>query len=489
MPFRARAPLRAPAEGGSIFSSNPDDHHDLGLIAHCALSPSSSIFPPHLSRILPRKRSSGDPCGPNALMDSSQSQGGFRSRRSYPALHHVSLSPLNPRFPIDDDDSDAPDYFSPRHEIPGTPSATRTSYLSSFSVPGTPGVLSHSHSRSGSRVRRHSRSKSSTRIHSSDTNLQSRSVASPLHHQQNEELRRSRTRSSRRHPDAAAHHNNPDTEWMLRAGIALASSTREEKGQSWLVKRQSSTSLVSDSHQIDLDSQQQQQPWASRSSARRSQSGISTPAAYSRRASRSGPTSRRSSRPDLAMTSLDITRFSSRQENPTTTSSSGIHTPIEEQSRHMLPDFVDERIRAEMANIADEEDEEEDNLSFTTTSDSLIASGDEIDEQEFQRLTRERGFGLGSWIDRMVEWTLFGVDDWPLSTTTATTAPPAVTSGGAINHDPQSLTHDNIHSQETDTISIATESDIASISEEKPGTRGGWEDAGWLFRIVKQALS
>ncbi|TPR03548.1 Ubiquitin elongating factor core family protein [Aspergillus niger] len=365
-------------------------------------------------------------------MDSSQSQSGFRSRRSYPTLHHVSLSPLNPRFPIDDD-TDAPDYFSPSHEITGTPSTTRTSYLSSFSVPGTPGVLSHSHSRSGSRVRRHSRSKSSTRIHSSDTNLQSRSVASPLHHQQNEEPRRSRTRSSRRHPDAVHHHHNPDTEWMLRAGIALASSTREEKGQSWLVKRQSSTSLVSDSHQIDLDSQQHQQPWTSRSSTRRSQSGISTPAAYSRRASRSRPTSRRSSRPDLAMTSLDITRF-------------------------------------------------------TSTSDSLHASEDELDEQEFQRLTRERGFGLGSWIDRMVEWTLFGVDDWPLSTTT-TTAPPAVTSVETTDHDPQSLMHENIRSQETDTISIATESDIASISEEKPGTRGGWEDAGWLFRVVKRALS
>ncbi|GJP87782.1 hypothetical protein CBS63078_3906 [Aspergillus niger] len=423
-------------------------------------------------------------------MDSSQSQSGFRSRRSYPTLHHVSLSPLNPRFPIDDD-TDAPDYFSPSHEITGTPSTTRTSYLSSFSVPGTPGVLSHSHSRSGSRVRRHSRSKSSTRIHSSDTNLQSRSVASPLHHQQNEEPRRSRTRSSRRHPDAVHHHHNPDTEWMLRAGIALASSTREEKGQSWLVKRQSSTSLVSDSHQIDLDSQQHQQPWTSRSSTRRSQSGISTPAAYSRRASRSRPTSRRSSRPDLAMTSLDITRFSGRREIPTTTSSSGIHTPLEaEQSRHMLPDFVDERIRAEMANIASEEDEgeEEDNLSFTSTSDSLHASEDELDEQEFQRLTRERGFGLGSWIDRMVEWTLFGVDDWPLSTTT-TTAPPAVTSVETTDHDPQSLMHENIRSQETDTISIATESDIASISEEKPGTRGGWEDAGWLFRVVKRALS
>ncbi|PYI06638.1 hypothetical protein BO78DRAFT_469799 [Aspergillus sclerotiicarbonarius CBS 121057] len=409
-------------------------------------------------------------------MDSSQPQSGFRSRRSYPALHRVSLSPLNPRFPIDDD-TDAPDYFSPRHETPGTPGATRTSYLSSFSVPGTPGVLSHSHSRSGSRVRHNSRSKSSTRIHSSDTNLQSQAVASPLHH--HNEPQRSRT--PRRHPTDSTPHHHQDTEWMLRAGIALASSTREEKGQSWLVKRQSSTSLVSDGHQLDPDSQQQH--WSSRST-RHSRSGLSTPAAYSRRASRSRPTSRRSSRPDLAMTSLDITRATTRQDIPTTTTS-GIHTPLEtDQARHMLPDFVDERIRAEMANI--QHDEDEDTCSTSSSTDSMLASEDEIDEQELQRLTREQGFGLGSWIDRMVEWTLFGVDDWPLSAPPLPPPPPPQLSLEHPDHN-QILTHENERlTEETDTMSIA-DSDIASVSE-KPGERGGWEDAGWLFRIVRRAL-
>ncbi|OOF97817.1 hypothetical protein ASPCADRAFT_504881 [Aspergillus carbonarius ITEM 5010] len=414
-------------------------------------------------------------------MDSSQPQSGFRSRRSYPALHHVSLSPLNPRFPIDDD-TDAPDYFSPRHETPGTPGAARTSYLSSFSVPGTPGVLSHSHSRSGSRVRHNSRSKSSTRIHSSDTNLQSQSVASPLHH--HNEPQRSRT--PRHHPtDSTNHHHHRDTEWMLRAGIALASSTREEKGQSWLVKRQSSTSLVSDGHQLDLDSQQQH--WSSRST-RHSRSGLSTPAAYSRRASRSRPTSRRPSRPDLAMTSLDITRATARRDiaAATTTTTSGIHTPVEiDHARHLLPDFVDERIRAEMANI--QHDEDEDTISNPSSTDSMLGSEDEIDEQELQRLTREQGFGLGSWIDRMVEWTLFGVDDWPLS------APPRQPQIQPLLEHPdhiQLLTDEHEHeltTEETDTISIP-DSDIASVPE-KPGERGGWEDAGWLFRIVKRALS
>ncbi|PWY93696.1 hypothetical protein BO94DRAFT_511514 [Aspergillus sclerotioniger CBS 115572] len=407
---------------------------------------------------------------------SSQSQSGFQSRRSYPALHHVSLSPLNPRFPIDDD-TDARDYFSPRHETPGSPGATRTSYLSSFSVPGTPGVLSHSHSRSGSRVRLNSRSKSSTRIHSSDTNLQSQGVASPLHH--HNEPQRSRT--PRHHPtDSTNHRHHPDTEWMLRAGIALASSTREEKGQSWLVKRQSSTSLVSDGHQLDLDSQQQH--WSSRST-RHPRSGLSTPAAYSRRASRSRPTSRRSSRPDLAMTSLDITRATTRRDVPTTTTS-GIHTPLEiDYARHLLPDFVDERIRAEMANI--QHDEDEDTFSNSSSTDSMLASEDEIDEQELQRLTREQGFGLGSWIDRMVEWTLFGVDDWPLS---APPPQPLLEHHDHIQILTDEQDHEHEHpTEEADTISIP-DSDIASIHE-KPGERGGWEDAGWLFRIVRRALS
>ncbi|OJK03770.1 hypothetical protein ASPACDRAFT_39391 [Aspergillus aculeatus ATCC 16872] len=484
-------------------------------------------------------------------------QSAFRSRRSYPSLHHVSLAPLNPRFLADEEGEEAevPDYFNhPHHNHHDSPDPpTARSYLASFSVPGTPGVLSHSHSRSGSRTRHHPRSKSSSRIHhASDPNLQARSASSPLHHHHQQQQHQPHqthhaNRSARtRHP--ANHHQ--DTEWMLRAGIALASSTREEKGQSWLVKRQSSTSLVSDNHQLSLDflnhnhNHHHHHSWCHGGSPRHGRSGRSTPAAAnsrSRRASRSRPSSRVASRADLAMTSLGMattatsTAASSRRGSRTadllTSTSTSTNTStntstqkIEEQqqqqqTRPLIPDFVDERIRAEMASIQrdenaefdDEEEEVDDDLSSFTSDYPYLDSGDEsdeIDEQELQRLTRERGFGLGSWIDRMVEWTLFGVEDWPLSfggggggtdndgtvvesrTITVADHPPHP-SADNVEDDPSS-THvavaatPSIGADDTDAISLA-ESEALSVCE-KPGDQGGWGDAGWLFRAVKRAL-
>ncbi|PYI34888.1 hypothetical protein BP00DRAFT_422818 [Aspergillus indologenus CBS 114.80] len=491
-------------------------------------------------------------------------QSAFRSRRSYPSLHHVSLAPLNPRFLADEDgeeveETGVPDYFNhPHHNHHDSPDPpTARSYLASFSVPGTPGVLSHSHSRSGSRTRHHPRSKSSSRIHhASDPNLQARGASSPLHHHhhQHQPHQPHHTNRSTRTRHPANHHQ--DTEWMLRAGIALASSTREEKGQSWLVKRQSSTSLVSDDHQLSLDflnhnhnhnhNRHHHPSWSHGGSPRHGRSGRSTPAAAnsrSRRASRSRPSSRVASRADLAMTSLGMattatsTAASSRRESRTaelltsTSTSTSTNTQKTEeqqqqqqQTRHLIPDFVDERIRAEMASIQrdenaafDEEEEGEDDLSSFTSDYPYLDSGDEsdeIDEQELQRLTRERGFGLGSWIDRMVEWTLFGVEDWPLSfgggagggdnntvvesrtITIADHHPDNPENGTSSTHvaaaaaeaaAAASTTSPSIAADDTDTISVA-ESEVLSVCE-KPGDQGGWGDASWLFRVVKRALS
>ncbi|KAL3410839.1 hypothetical protein V8F44DRAFT_635404 [Aspergillus fumigatus] len=386
----------------------------------------------------------------------SQSGSGFPSRRSYPSLNHVSLAPLTNRFPIDDD-TEPEDYFSPRDER-SADTSTRTSYLSSFSVPGTPGVLSYS--RSGSRVRLHSRSKSSSRIHRSDSSLQSQDDARPLHHHQHAHgPKKKHTSSSRHQPSESA--GRRDAEWMLRAGIALASSTREEKGQSWLVKRESSTSLVSETN-VD-----------SPVLARRSRSGRSTPAAHSRWGSRAA--SRRNSRHDLAMTSLDAlpTRSGSNARDS---------TRPHEETRHFIPDFVDERIRAEMAFIQQFED------GYASASDEESDSEDEIDEQELQRLTRERGFGLGGWIDRMVEWTLFGVEDLPLSAN--------VQSAELAKHPDSSPDNDSVRDDHSsaaeltdDNASVSADESIASTVVEKPGENGGWADVGWFLRVMKRALS
>ncbi|KAI9367909.1 hypothetical protein BJX61DRAFT_261859 [Aspergillus egyptiacus] len=423
-------------------------------------------------------------------MDSYQPQSrlGFRSRRSYPSLNQASISPLTPRYPIDDDNIDndntpnagLQDYFSPRNEALDTP--TRTSYLSSFSVPGTPGVLSRTPSRSGSRPRHHTRSKSSTPIHLSDSNLQEQKATQPLHHQ---------VKASGRSRRSAARHQDTDTkdpEWMLRAGIALATSAREEKGQSWLVKRESSTSLVSEGAKYEVDA-------ISQALRRRSRSGRTTPAAA---ASRSRAASRRNSRPDLAMTSLEMTMalpLSSASKRSSLHGGSAPQTPHSNEARSrsslsLLPDFIDEQVRAEMRDSIQNFEtghesaisEEDWDYSYSYSEDE----GEEIDERELQRLTRERGFGLGSWVDRMVEWTLFGVDDWPLSAAdTVASAPPPEPYGDYEDNQPAKEMSDT-ETDDAQSLASDTYSEISTI--ERAGDHGGWEDAGWFFRAVRRAL-
>ncbi|KAL4984767.1 hypothetical protein BDW68DRAFT_180346 [Aspergillus falconensis] len=426
-------------------------------------------------------------------MASSQSQA--RSRRSYPSLNRISLAPLTPHYPIDDDNElgeNSQDYFTPRNEAIDTP--TRTSYLSSYSVPGTPGVLSRAPSRSGSLARHHTRSKSSTPIHFSDSNLQDQNVNQPLHHRSRDSVsgnvntsfdtnRRNRRSTAHRHQLSEAR----DPEWMLRAGAALASTAREEKGQSWLSKRESSTSLVSEAGKYEVDAISQ----ALRTGiSRRSKSGRSTPAAAH---SRSRAASRRNSRPDLSMTGLEMSTSSPTSKRSSVHIASAPRTPSHvasedaQSSTSLLPDFIDEHVRDEIRDTIQQH--VDGGYDSATSYDSWDSeqNEEEIDEHELRRLTRERGFGLGSWIDRLVEWTLFGVDDWPLSTTTdAAAEPPAADlyADHENNHPPHELSDnggDETRSQVSD-----TNSDI--LPTERAGDRGGWEDAGWFFRTIKQAL-
>ncbi|KAJ5232461.1 hypothetical protein N7468_005417 [Penicillium chermesinum] len=438
-------------------------------------------------------------------MEFHNSSSSFSKRRSYPNLNHVSLAPLTPRFPIDDDDLESEDYFGQTlHDDQN--SATRTSYLSSLSVPSTPPILSHS--RSTSRTRHHARSKSSTRAApSSDTNLQSHNVSFPLHHTQTAFPQKKYLHSRHGHLPAAT---KSDTEWMLRAGIALASSTREEKGQSWLSKRESSTSLVSTPPNDPTASihDRHHQRAKSGASARKSRSGASTPAALSRRTSRSRGQSRRGSRVGLTMTT--IPPLSSTTAGKASSPGTGASSPAESRGRPhgLIPDFVDERIRAEMAALQREralsdegsadygvEDEESDSDVYSDDTP------DDFDEADLQRLTRERGFGLGTWLDRLVEWTLFGVDELPVAvstpaadtrigaaatTTTVTFEQPGLV--GAQKNETSSLASEDGRSMHDEADALSQTDGESVVAIEKPGSLGGWEDASWLFQVVKRAL-
>lgn len=486
------------------------------------------------------------------------SSNGFRSRRSYPSLHQVSVAPLTPRFPIDDE-PEPTDYFNARdtaNDYAPTESlvSPRTSYLTSASVPGTPSLLSHSRSASRSR---HTRSKSSTRVgYLSDTNLHAKDISHALHHHQST-LHSSST--SKRFSSAAYSKRQfnsagdgaatataaSDAEWMLRAGIALASSTREQKGQSWLSKRESSTSLVSEtpfdesSHAATARNHHRTKSGAS---SRKSRSGASTPGgALSRRSSRSRGGSRRSSRAGLAMTAIPPPPLSSvpsatADKIPSPGPEGENASPEEARGSGpaLVADFVDERIRAEMAALqyrrergishddseihleGDGEGDDDYDSDSQYDYSSPSTPDDDFDEADLQRLTRERGFGLGTWLDRLVEWTLFSTDEWPgfsAPGTAQTRIGTAPTSTTVTFEEPFIIprVETDDHDQHHDILSLAssaeyeyddsedgddagdvdvshTDGDKSIAEVEKPGAKGGWEDAGWLLRMIKRAI-
>jgi len=414
-----------------------------------------------------------------------RSRASSRSRRSYPNLHNLSLAPLSAKYPLDASAPPSPD------EPSQTP---RTSYIAQKSAPTTPGILSLSQSRSNSRTRSRHRSKptyaydgyfvdpdqpvrdagdipkakSTSTLHpgvsfadESETRHHARKATAPL---------------PLRMPLVRHHTGDVDDEWWHRAGLAIAGETRDSKGQGWLASRDSSTSLVQDGDNTEArDSKRMPlisgehvnfdtdfptfSPRMSRAGSRyQSRVGSRVPSArQSRRGSRVG------SRADLLMTpgtnpasarhSLDLPSF---------------------DSRFMEPDFVDEH------------DEEE-------------SSGD---EEEVARLARDRGFGMGSWMDRLIGWTLFSVDE----------------DGEASDEDededrdggflPENMTRDELKLRrevEAKRRKLEREAIVAAAklksrdkenveeAESRPSTAeqedgGGWQDAAWLLSVASKAL-
>ena len=118
-----------------------------------------------------------------------------------------------------------------------------------------------------------------------------------------------------------------------------------------------------------------------------------------------------------------MTTLPTTSSSPAERFSTGTGASSPERGGALVPDFVDERIRAEMATLGGLDGDWEGSESGSESEDSDEMP--DFDEADLQQLTRERGFGLGSWIDRLVEWTLFGVDDWPV-------VPPAGSGGSRI---------------------------------------------------------
>ncbi|CAA9964127.1 DUF3984 multi-domain protein [Pyrenophora teres f. maculata] len=414
-----------------------------------------------------------------------------RSRRSYPNLHNLSIAPLSAKYPLEASVPPSPD-----EQVTTIP---RTSYIVQKSAPATPGVLSLSQSRSTSRQRQKKayaydsyfmtpssearevgdipKAKSTSMLHpgvSFADEIQEEESEKKRHH-----TRKGTAPLPLRSPSIKHHTKESNDEWFHRAGLAIAGEMRDSKGQGWLVRRESSTSLVGESDSFDQHHVHDDRRMALLSGEHLGDADF--PSFFSQRNSRAGsrlpsrvgsrvPSARQSRRGSRVGSRVDLmTGFKNQSGRPNFDIS-------ELEERFIEPDFI-------------EADEESDG-----------------DEEEVARLARERGFGLGGWMDSLLGWSLFSVDE---------------DREGSSDDDGDmegstGLRLDNISAEELklrreveakrrklerETIIAASalkrhegdasESSRPSTADKPPPANeegGGWQDAAWLLSVASKAL-
>ena len=305
-------------------------------------------------------------------------------RRSHPNLQHLSLAPLTPKYPITPSDYAA-------YVDPDTSQLHTSSSLSHIaSMPSPSGILSRGDDRGSSRTR-HQKSKSSASIHVASHTPRGALTSQGFGGQMTDPA------DLQKRQYVMGTHLGPkrnDSSWLLQTGMALTEGSRESKGQSWLSKRASSTSLQSTTLE-DYPNFNYAQAGP----------GPGTPS-HSRRGSRD----RRKSRRELAMTPAARSASSAAAGNDpqphreiSTSAASHDHAEFE-------PDWVDSQTQAEIAadlemELAGELEDEELYSDDGDRFDSLDFEGQGADdeEKEIQQALRTRGFGLGKWVDGVVD--------------------------------------------------------------------------------------
>ncbi|KIX04573.1 ornithine carbamoyltransferase [Rhinocladiella mackenziei CBS 650.93] len=341
-------------------------------------------------------------------------------RRSHPNLHHLSLAPLTPKYPIDPADYAA--YFDPAtSEL--HPSAS-ISQIASLPSPG--GILATSHSAAHSRASSRTRLKKKTR-----SNVSIAAATSDAHGHLTHTPSGALTSEGFGHKKAAntnmIHVHRSDSSWLIQTGLALTEGSRESKGQSWISKRDSSTSLHT--------------PVDERPALR---SGRATPS-VSRRSSQ------RRSRRSLAMTPVPF-------------------TPVVDEA---APDWADAQTQAEIAarvenDLADEFDEDPYGiLDFEGQFDS------EDEEDVRKEISKYR---LGRWMDGLVD-VFLRLEDFPESLSADLEAGNAQT---------QMPLPGAPAVKEADTASLISDNPSVETPPEKPN--GVWDDVAWFGRMIVKTV-
>jgi len=252
-----------------------------------------------------------------------------------------------------------------------------------------------------------------------------------------------------------------DSDWLLRAGATISASTRESKGQAWLVSRASSTSLTGERDEDEEALQKalaREREQTSRGASRRGSvtgdaddefSPVTTRRSLSfghgsRSISRYGSraTSRRGSR------SQPFTPFGGPEKEDYFD-----HKNFDQQAIMTEPDFV---------NGEDEENEEDDD--------------DKNDEAVVRKLARASSLGVTGWLEKLLGWSLFPVDEEGEET-----------EGETVDE----KTEDSEISSKTSRKAVGGVEDStirATIPPLKDDDAGTWQDAAWLLSVASKVI-
>ncbi|KAF7866881.1 hypothetical protein EAF04_005722 [Stromatinia cepivora] len=359
------------------------------------------------------------------------------------------MAPLTSKLPPSNDD-----YF-PDH----------TSYIDNRSLPTTPSILSRSSSRVSIRKpapMNLSIPKSKSSIHLTAT---PRTPHTPGH--------RSGTTTPSRHshlrntvaPDnlqisTFSENDRNDSDWLLRAGAMISCSTRESKGQSWLVSRASSTSLQRDADDDAFERElAREREHSSRRGSRRG--------SFDADDEFSPLTTRRSLSfgPAAGAFSRSVSRYGSRA-NSRRGSRAALITPMtaDKDGGYFDSEFTHEEYPAEP--------------DFVDVEEEGFDEGDEArkDEAIVKKLARASRLGLGGWVENLLGWSLFAVEEDGEEADFDTSDEKGEES--SLSSRPSRHTLDGM--------------DDTLVAEQmpplNPNEADGWHDAAWLLSVASKVL-
>ncbi|KAI9671749.1 MAG: hypothetical protein M1831_003277 [Alyxoria varia] len=462
-----------------------------------------------------------------------------RRSGSHSKLTQFSLTPLNTAATLSESTPSFVDNSTMSRSADHSPSISttpvalppqhqqRTSYIVGKSAPTTPGILS--------------RNPSSQYLYTpsaTDVKHASKSYTHLAEHAEDSLLRSTHSANARRKDRQYRHgmgfkRDTDGGEWLFRAGTAISSEARESKGQSWLVSRVSSTSLLArdDEHEEDEHgSAAVDMQGRAFAAARGALHGETSELELKRSISYASATRRGfggSSHPASARTSRRTSRIGSRAEL------AGLTPLASQQARHgsMLslhktpgsavnapsnsdyfgsasgitgPDFVN---KDELLNEDEEDDLDDELYDYNNLRRDEERRQRVLDEAEVAKLTENQasprpsgfGFGFGGLVDKAIGWTLFDMKDDGAGAGASEDEndnKKEEGTGSTLKHSRKSVAQsENVRVSQRQSREETSKNAASQLKEQSSDLSAnnveegnGWSDAAWLLSVASKAL-